>query len=446
MDTINRAKNESESTFISLYKPEVQFGISTTKIEETNWQQVWGIWEKALGYGIGGRVSCGYGLADKVTGDDLYQVKLHGIGASSKLIDKTSEFRPNVFRAALRGHALRIFGGLNQNQAEDIVDELFGGIRSGKEKVGLLGMAFHQESLKSDFVNQSDVYDVTGNLIWLLLGKQENFEHRLHLKTLVEKLTQFAMLLGGFGKSWRRADHRIFYPIYTKHIIGCHWNWIDDNCNPIKSLCEATTLIEETITAAKKWMEKRGFEVKQTIATKSLTTPSISSPSQSQLNKPLPRPIKKQNQTTLETEWREAWHQENVQVWGRIAKNAKDSQVIPWLHSSKQGGTQQPQKGGYHNQPKALPNQSTSSAFKRPEKQTNGVSGRPSIYRTCLTGRLKDTAKSTDPTQIGRLWHRMYPLKNDQYLELITIFPKECREAELLIKWLNSQKEWKKVW
>lgn len=47
---------------------------------------------------------------------------------------------------------------MNQNQADDIVDELFGGIRSGKEKVGLLGMAFHQEHLYLDFVHGHRMY------------------------------------------------------------------------------------------------------------------------------------------------------------------------------------------------------------------------------------------------------------------------------------------------
>ena len=79
-------------------------------------------------------------------------------------------------------------------------------------------------------------------------------------------------------------------------------------------------------------------------------------------------------------------------------------------------------------------------------KPINAFSSRPSIYRTSLTGRLKDKNKSDEPTQIGRLWHRMYPLNNGQYLELITIFPKGCSEAESLIEWLSYQKEWKQVW
>lgn len=442
----------SAYALISLYQPEMKFSISTTKAEETNWQQIWQIWENALGYGIGCRVSSGYGLSDKMTLDVLYQAKLHGEGAAAKLLNRQKEFRPNIFRAAIRGHALRIFGGLNQSLAEDIVDELFGGIRSGQEKVGLLGMAFQLDNLEWDFVNESDAYDVSGNLIWQLSGKLDNPEHLPCLKKLVEKLNQFAMLLGGFGKSWRRADHRIFYPKYTKHLIGCHWYWLEEEKNLVHSLDNVTQLIQETVNVAKEWMEKRGFELrKPPITAQSPTlTSTVSSnqnyPNKPQLKKPVPRPVKKLNQKALESEWREAWHSHNVQVWGRIAKTAEDSQIIPLLHSSPQSVNRQPQKGSHHNQPRQAQNQSIPLALQRGIQAGNQTS-RPSIYRSCLTGRVKDEKKSSDPTEIGRLWHRMYPLKDGQYLELVTIFPKGCDEAEPFIKWLGSSKSgWKQLW
>lgn len=418
----------SAYALISLYQPEIKFSISTTKAEETNWQQIWQIWENALGYGIGCRVNSGYGLSDKITRDVLYQAKLHGEGAAAKLLDGQKEFRPNIFRAAIRGHALRIFGGLNQSLAEDIVDELFGGIRSGQEKVGLLGMAFQPDNLRWDFVNGSDAYDVTGNLIWQLSSKLDNTEHLPWLKKLVEKLNQFAMLLGGFGKSWRRADHRIFYPKYTKHLIGCHWYWLEEEKNSIHSLDDASQLIQDTVNAAREWMVKRGYEFKKTsIITQSSTISPTLSFNQNNPNKPqLKRP-----------EWREAWHSNNVQVWGRITKNAEDSQIIPLLHSSQQSVNQQPQRSGHHNQPKKPQNQSLPLALQRGLQLGNQAS-KPSIYHTCVTGNLG---------QIGRLWHRMYPLKDGQYLELVTIFPKGCNEAESLIQWLGSSKSgWKQLW
>ena len=433
MDTINKPNNESAFALISLYKPTIKFGISC-QIKEIDWNQIWEIWEKALAYGIGCRVSGGYGLVDDFTGDILYQVKLHGTGAVSKLLDKKAEFRPNIFRAALRGHALRIFSGLNISEAENIVDELFGGIRSGKEQVGLLGMAFHQDSINLGYVCETDVYDVTGNLIWSLSGKLENHDRRSCLQELVEKLTKFAILLGGFGKSWRRADHQIFYPKYTKHIIGCHWNWIDNNFDSVKNLDEAKVFIQGTIEVAEQWMKQSGVEIKRSIIAQ-LPTPNQDITKQ-QSNKPVPKP---------KIECREAWYQNNVQVWGRIAKNKQDSKVIEWLHSPQQGGNQQYQKGNYHNKQNNPQKQTIPLALQRGLTPKN-TGSRPSIYRTSLTGRLHDSKKSEEPTQIGRLWHRMYPVENGQYLELITIFPQKCTEAEQLIKWLCIQPEWKNIW
>ncbi|MFK0730611.1 MAG: RAMP superfamily protein [Gloeotrichia echinulata GP01] len=459
MDTTKKPKNESAFTLISLYQPTIKFGISSL-LPDTNWKEIWEIWEKALGYGIGCRVSTGYGLTNETIGDVLYQVKLHGIGGASKLLNRQAEFRPNIFRAALRGYGLRIFSGLNSALAEDIVDELFGGIRSGQEKVGLLGMAFHPDNSEWRSADENEAYDVTGNLIWQLSGKLDNPEHRPYLTNLVEKLTQFAMLLGGFGKSWRRADHRLFYPKYKKHLIGCHWSWVDDKHNSIRNLDhpidDANKVIEATIQAAKEWMQKRGFQVKVTIPNQSSTpiaTPNQENRQNPQLKKPVPRPVKQQNQTTKELEWREKWHHNNVQVWGRIAENAEDSQIIPLLHSAQQSRNQQPQnkhRGNYH-QPNTTQNQSISKALQKAPKPNNQILP-PSIYRTCLTGCVKDPNKSDDPTRIGRLWHRMYPLIDGKYLELVTIFPTGCPEAESFINWLASfknkqhQHEWKQVW
>jgi CRISPR-associated protein Cmr6 len=63
----------------------------------------------------------------------------------------------------------------------------------------------------------------------------ENADPVEALKKLLEKLMQFAMVLGGFGKSWRRADHRLFFEDYYendryKALIGCHWQWGGGEC------------------------------------------------------------------------------------------------------------------------------------------------------------------------------------------------------------------------
>lgn len=454
--------NHGAYALVSLYKPKINFGISS-QLADTNWKEVWEIWEKALGAGIGCRVSSGYGQTNKITGDVLYEVKLQGQGAASKLLDDGLEFRHNIFRAGLRGHALRIFGGLNQAKAEDVVDELFGGIRSGKEKVGLLGMAFVPDYPEWRSADGKDGYDVTGKLIWRLSGKLEKSEDRNSLAELVKKLTQFAMLLGGFGKSWRRADHRIFYPTYTKHLIGCHWEWMKDSDNEVRDLKDVDKLINQVQEAAKQWMNKRGFEVKQLPASQPTPTPAPAPVQNDSRNPNLKRPVHRpviQQAKAAETEvWREAWREDNVQVWGRIAENSLKSLVIPWLHSSER---QAQQRGNHHhNQNRQPVNQSNSLALQKPDKPSN-QNARPVIYRTSVTGRVKDENKSDEPTQIGRLWHRMYPVGNlikDVHnasktkgkpilcLELLTIFPDSSDEFKNFLKFLQSEPGgFKRLW
>jgi CRISPR-associated protein Cmr6 len=94
--------------------------------------------------------------------------------------------------------------------------------------------------------------------------------------------------------------------------------------------------------------------------------------------------------TNYVSDWREAWHPNKVQVWGKIhnQKNPRDnqSQAVHWFH-----GNYSPNK---------------------------------SIKQTVLTGKIGN---------IGRIWHRMYPryvskdgnLLNppSHYVELLTIFP-----------------------
>jgi CRISPR-associated protein Cmr6 len=463
-DTTNKPRGETAHPLISLYKPQLKFGISSLK-SDIDWDEVWDIWEKALGYGIGCRVSSGYGLSHQVEveGEVLYQVKLQGQGIASQNFQRHSEFRPNMFRATLRSHALRLFGGLNLVLAEDIVDELFGGIRPHKEKVGLLRIVFVPDA--SDVLEKHETaYKVIGNLIWTLFQEHpptvaDTDKEKLNdcLKNLVQKLTKFAMLLGGFGKSWRRADHKIFYSKYEEHSIGCHWQWVNSKDNPIQSLedekeliKEASKLIQETVSAAQQWIELK-FPNSQNSPSNSQESCQLTPHEQrmEELGVILKSVQEKQkHQQAKNQDWREAWHEANVQVWGRIAKNDGDSQVIPWLHDSRklisqnQVGGSNRSSGNYSNVNPA--------AIARTNK-----SARPTIYRTCLTGRVLDKKKSDEPTQIGRLWHRMYPLvrlvrnpensneplvkPTPRYLELLTIFPNSSPECEQFLEYLQSQ-------
>jgi len=178
---------------ISLYKPKIKFGISSTiPLEDAEWETIWDLWGKALSTGIGCRVCAGYGQPKGQIGKVLYQAQLQGQGAASKLLDGIGEFRPNIFRAALRGHALRLFSGLtNAATADRLVEEIFGGVQ-GEGTVGLLSTNFRDSQLELDDFGQGayaiPTYEVEGTLTWLLTREIPDTE-REALQKLVKALT-----------------------------------------------------------------------------------------------------------------------------------------------------------------------------------------------------------------------------------------------------------------
>jgi len=380
---------------ISLFKPTLRFGISSAEeLLPNEWQTIWEIWHQALAGGIGSRVCAGYGQVQDSTAPVLYRVRLKGQGQAPKLVTHVGEFRPNIFRSALRGHALRLFGGLtNGLQAERLVDTLFGGIQGREGTVGLLGMRFQESKLKLDSFGTGSYaqpcYDVEGELIWYLAQKLNEPTHEPALKKLVASLMQFAMVFGGFGKSWRRADHRLFFEEYYddgfKALIGCHWQWLGDLALrrnvKVWRLEQIAGFVDQVQTAAQEWMRLQGV------------TPQPSLWAQG---------------------WREAWHPENVQVWGREASDADSSEAIRWFH------------GAYR-------------------EAIRGVESEGSIYKSAFAGKV---------SQVGRLWHRMHPivrlLKNPEdsrkpivkrtfnYLELLTVFPDDSPESQKFLDFLNT--------
>jgi CRISPR-associated protein Cmr6 len=378
---------------ISLYQPELRFGISSTQpLEPEEWEIIWQVWERALASGLGCRVCAGYGQPETHTEKVLCRLTLRGQGAVSRLLDRTAEFRPNIFRAGLRGHALRIFGGLtNANQAEALVERLFGGIsRDRGTQVGLLAMAFRE--LKPPIVT-AETYDVTGELFWLLTQSVSAEEAAL-LKKLVKQLMQFAMLLGGFGKSWRRANHRLFSD-YEKYEIGCHWSWAGNRSpladNPARRLEDVKLAIDRVRATAIEWMNYQG---------QSVTAPAA---------------------------WREVWHPTTVQVWGRVAEGADESEAIEWLHGKPYSA----------------------------DEDAWGRSRPRQIKRTSITG-----GNINGSLHMGRLWHRMYPIvlrKPDpkypdrtdrflpkptpRYLELLTLFPDGTEEFDRFIDYLDREQD-----
>jgi CRISPR-associated protein Cmr6 len=182
---------------ISLYKTALVFGISSTKkLEASEWKKIWDIWEKALGIGIGSRVSAGYGRFKETANTDkpIISVYLSGKGLTSQLLNKTPEFRPNMFKAVLRGHTLRILAGITDEQtAKTETQKLWGGIENGTF-VGKLGVNFTVEDThnKTDSMSTYDLEE--GKLDIFYLGNSQ--EEKVNLTKLVTKLIKFTLLLG----------------------------------------------------------------------------------------------------------------------------------------------------------------------------------------------------------------------------------------------------------
>ena len=378
---------------ISLYKPLLMFGISSQKpLDDTEWEIIWQIWEKALGRGIGSRVSAGYGQPKIHPENALLTVHLKGQGLASQLINKDGEFRANMFKAALRGHTLRLFGGVTtESTAEQLTQSLWGGFAGANGSiVGKLGIAFQAQNLELDDFTYTPnskpfsmpIYDLKkGQLDILVMGNLSEEERTEHQK-LVTQLIKFSLLLGGFGKSWRRIDHRMFFDEYfdkgNKPMIGCHWELIPPSIKlycPVQELTDITKFLVNLHTRIKNWV----------------------------------RQTQGQKLSPQGANWREAWHPNKVQVWGRIAEDEFDSRAVDWFH------------GNY--------------------------SGSRTIKQSDLTGKMG---------KIGRIWHRMYPryivvdqkIKRvpQEYIELLTIFPDSSEKTQDFLGFLAQSTEFEKLW
>lgn len=442
------AKSGGAFSQISLKQTELQFGISSSQdLSDEEWITIWSLWERALSNGLGCRVSCGYGLFEgeavaAIGGEILYQTTLKGQGVAPTLLGSgTPEFRPNIFKAALRGHALRLFGGFVtwDDSAEALVETLFGGVR-GDGTQGLLGLEVRvlneTEPLRQVDTYQGSpdsvmFYDVECEVVWRLVRQLPDSAQLGALRTLIQKLMQFAVLLGGFGKSWRRADHSVFRRSYTKHPIGCHWQWMDESENPIQSPTDVTTLIDATREAIENWIEcqPQGFH------------PRHEARLMQRINPPLILKSQYPREDTKTDSWREVWRPGRVEVWVRESNG--DSKVIDWLHDksgygAKQQRSQQSSGGGQ---------QSSSRALQRHQPP------KANIYRTTVSGYVgEEIAPKKKETRVGCIWHRMYPLTGDQfgeYLELLTFFPNpdpNDTASKAFQTYLTSQREFQRCW
>ncbi|WP_330203589.1 hypothetical protein [Cyanobacterium sp. Dongsha4] len=377
--------NHSAFIQISLYQPQFTFGISSNKtLNEEEWQEIWQIWEDAIAQGLGTRVSAGYGQVKLDNRDELnsiISVNLKGQGLASQLISKEGEFRVNMFKAALRGHTMRLLGGVTTAEiAEKLTKKLWGGFdgRNGAI-VGELGIVFNPIDLEMNnftYTPARNSFDMPiyklehGVLDILAMGKIKD-KRKEHLHKFLTKILQFSLLLGGFGKSWRRIDHRLFYSDYldngNKPMIGCHWEFIKSSTKlfiPINELSDVTKFLDGVYRNMQNWVEKASKE---------------------ELN-------------ANGANWRESFKKDNVQVWGRIAENRFESEAIYYFHDQDYG-----------------------------IKQSN------------LTGRMGRVGRIIHrmyPRRVKQEDKRILPTK--QYVELLTIFPDNSDITNNFLNFLGS--------
>ncbi|YAF99235.1 MAG: hypothetical protein AB3A66_27580 (plasmid) [Nodularia sp. CChRGM 3473] len=389
----NRQVEENVTTTanpqISLYQAKLKFGISSTKhLDAAAWKKIWDIWAKALGIGIGSRVSAGYGqFTETIKNTDkvILSVHLCGQGLTSQLLNNTPEFRPNMFKAVLRGHTLRLLAGITDEQtANQKTQELWGGIENGTV-VGKLGINFIPDELNlgkhtynpAPGKNHSmSTYDLeAGKLDILYIGNSH--QEKTKLKKIVTQILKFSLLLGGFGKSWRRVDHRIFYPQYfrnnDKPMIGCHWEFIKES-EKLYLTCG-----NKDIGHISQFLQ----DIRQNLI----------------------KLWELQNVSYVEN-WREAWHTDNVQVWANVVKT---SEAVEWFH------------GDYSN-------------------------GR-SIKKTDLTGRINPAKVG----RIWHRMYPRYVIKDgklkriNEYVELLTIFPDDSQKTQDFLQFLNDDTKFIKI-
>ncbi|MGC9505640.1 RAMP superfamily CRISPR-associated protein [Baaleninema sp.] len=296
----------SHSAFfmMSLFQPRLRFGISSSKtLSEEEWTEIWQVWETALGYGIGSRVSAGYGHVTDSKAPKLLEIQLKGEGLTSQRVNCDWEFRPNMFKGALRGHTLRLLGGVTTAEiARDITKRIWGGFagRDGSV-VGELGIAFRYDRNQLD--DQTQGFELKQGQLDILLLNVRDEERRQRLRKFVIRLMKFSMMLGGFGKSWRRASHRQFFSNenYDRD-IGCHWEFLGKDqglYQPFHRLEDIRKYFQFLYSLMQDWVTQD----------------------------------EGQRLDAVGANWREAWHLDRVQVWARFDEDMEPiSTALDWFH------------------------------------------------------------------------------------------------------------------
>ncbi|MEA5537043.1 RAMP superfamily CRISPR-associated protein [Crocosphaera sp. XPORK-15E] len=223
---------------ISLYQPTLIFELSSIyPLGLDEWKNIEGLLKRALRQGLGGKTSTGYGLSGNPQNQSSLWLLLEGNGVSSQLRNGVPEFRPNLFKATLRGHTRRLLSGVCQKEKtiKDNINSLFGSSKGS----GNFQIYWESKSLddqQNHGKEKTQIYQTKG-ILYLDAPPQE--------QKLLEWVVKFAYIMGGFGKSWRRVYHPLFKSNYKERAIGCHWKCLDSEPELIipKSVEELKTFL-----------------------------------------------------------------------------------------------------------------------------------------------------------------------------------------------------------
>jgi CRISPR-associated protein Cmr6 len=287
----------------------------------------------------------------------------------------------------------------DEKTAKHLTQILWGGI-DGAATLGQLGISFtyHDDDLKFDKHHYTPpgkseqimpLYNLKrGTLQISCMNRRTSSEDRQELAELAKAIVQFSLLLGGFGKSWRRADHRLFFRPYlekgNKPMIGCHWKFIDSSESlylPITDLQQdLSQFIDRLRTLFQNYAAKQGYTIHP--------------------------------DNPVHCDWREAWYpydnQGGVQVWGRIVEDR--IKAIKWFH--------QPYEGTH---------------------TLRNLQG--SIGQDSQTGRLWHRIYPYyHLNSEGKLQRQKPPI------ELLTFFPETTEGSTHFIAFLNERSDFVKIW
>lgn len=348
----------SAYTMVSLYQPTMVFEFSSADLQNTNWKEVERIFLQAIQHGVGGKTSTGYGLGGHLVGHPSeipkypITVAFKGRGVSPTLRSDEPEFRPNLFKATLRGHIRRLLAGVTPS-GKDVEERLFGSSSDPSQ----LQIFWQETSIKYDEIKKPATFSTEG-ILHIDIKRQESDDIKKQLEfnaqkesdlKFIEQVLMFAFVMGGFGKSWRRVSHEIFYKDYAnkKFEIGCQWElastdlkWLD-----INSIDTLKQFIEGLHTICRDRFGSKPPSYQKT--------------------------------------WREAWNPNCVTVYASITR---ESRVVRLFHDE---------------------------IFKK----TPAIGGRSIVKKF-----NRKTQKDKEQLGYSHVWHRMLPIGNGQYLEIVTVF------------------------